>query len=179
MTELSADSLIPRKFYWSNSVVDPTRCPLCQSTLKEEYLIYLLVVQRDCDEDVFFVGNRGGAICLNCPIIVLKFEVFEDLAGGGINESFSNFAVMGLIDSKSMSNNSDDPAPLIPFTNNVVPYRSFLVSTEKNKQKKTQKRRKKKKIGRNDPCPCGSGVKYKKCCLRKNIQGIQQPVFNN
>ncbi|HPO29127.1 MAG TPA: SEC-C metal-binding domain-containing protein, partial [Caldisericia bacterium] len=22
----------------------------------------------------------------------------------------------------------------------------------------------KKKIGRNDPCPCGSGKKYKKCC---------------
>lgn len=21
-----------------------------------------------------------------------------------------------------------------------------------------------KKIGRNDPCPCGSGIKYKKCC---------------
>lgn len=26
-----------------------------------------------------------------------------------------------------------------------------------------------KKIGRNDPCPCGSGKKYKKCCLRKGI----------
>ena len=24
-----------------------------------------------------------------------------------------------------------------------------------------------KKIGRNDPCPCGSGKKYKKCCLGK------------
>ncbi len=23
------------------------------------------------------------------------------------------------------------------------------------------------KIGRNDPCPCGSGLKYKKCCLKK------------
>jgi uncharacterized protein YchJ len=23
-----------------------------------------------------------------------------------------------------------------------------------------------KKIGRNDPCPCGSGKKYKKCCLK-------------
>jgi hypothetical protein len=23
------------------------------------------------------------------------------------------------------------------------------------------------KVGRNDPCPCGSGRKYKKCCLRK------------
>ncbi|MCK4231873.1 SEC-C domain-containing protein [candidate division WOR-3 bacterium] len=22
----------------------------------------------------------------------------------------------------------------------------------------------KKKVGRNDPCPCGSGKKYKKCC---------------
>ena len=24
------------------------------------------------------------------------------------------------------------------------------------------------KVGRNDPCPCGSGKKYKKCCLRMN-----------
>ena len=23
-----------------------------------------------------------------------------------------------------------------------------------------------KKIGRNDVCPCGSGKKYKKCCLK-------------
>jgi preprotein translocase subunit SecA len=22
----------------------------------------------------------------------------------------------------------------------------------------------KKEVGRNDPCPCGSGKKYKKCC---------------
>ena len=27
---------------------------------------------------------------------------------------------------------------------------------------------KKKKIGRNAPCPCGSGKKYKKCCLDKH-----------
>ena len=26
------------------------------------------------------------------------------------------------------------------------------------------------KIGRNEPCPCGSGKKYKKCCLLKNKQ---------
>jgi preprotein translocase subunit SecA len=29
--------------------------------------------------------------------------------------------------------------------------------------KKTVKREA-EKIGRNDPCPCGSGKKYKKCC---------------
>ncbi|KPK31836.1 MAG: hypothetical protein AMS24_05400 [Chlamydiae bacterium SM23_39] len=26
-----------------------------------------------------------------------------------------------------------------------------------------------KKVGRNDPCPCGSGKKFKKCCERKMI----------
>ena len=25
----------------------------------------------------------------------------------------------------------------------------------------------KKKVGRNDPCPCGSGKKYKNCCMKK------------
>ena len=28
-------------------------------------------------------------------------------------------------------------------------------------------RREKPKIGRNEPCPCGSGKKYKKCCIGK------------
>jgi preprotein translocase subunit SecA len=28
-------------------------------------------------------------------------------------------------------------------------------------------RREGKKVGRNDPCPCGSGKKYKRCCLPK------------
>lgn len=27
------------------------------------------------------------------------------------------------------------------------------------------------KIGRNDPCPCGSGRKYKQCCLQSE-QGL-------
>ncbi|MFK4998932.1 SEC-C metal-binding domain-containing protein [Bacillus sp. N9] len=30
-----------------------------------------------------------------------------------------------------------------------------------------QKGAAKLKIGRNDPCPCGSGKKYKKCCIEK------------
>jgi len=28
-------------------------------------------------------------------------------------------------------------------------------------------KRDKPKVGRNDPCPCGSGLKFKKCCLIK------------
>ena len=38
------------------------------------------------------------------------------------------------------------------------------------------------KIGRNDPCPCGSGKKYKKCCQAQDeatdtrIRGEQSAV---
>lgn len=45
---------------------------------------------------------------------------------------------------------------------------------DKEKQKEIEKEYKKtktvvkgEKIGRNDPCPCGSGKKYKKCCGNK------------
>ncbi|MDE7131337.1 MAG: DUF1186 domain-containing protein [Lachnospiraceae bacterium] len=40
----------------------------------------------------------------------------------------------------------------------------------------------KKKIGRNDPCPCGSGKKYKHCCLNKpkeTIDLIESPEERN
>ena len=29
-------------------------------------------------------------------------------------------------------------------------------------------------IGRNDPCPCGSGKKYKKCCESKETISIEK-----
>ena len=33
------------------------------------------------------------------------------------------------------------------------------------------------KVNRNDPCPCGSGKKYKKCCLKKPSE--QQTMNEN
>lgn len=37
-------------------------------------------------------------------------------------------------------------------------------------QRKSHTVVKAEKIGRNDPCPCGSGKKYKNCCMRKDQQ---------
>ena len=50
-----------------------------------------------------------------------------------------------------------------------LPQWDTLLSEEKRKQLyKEQKRSNtvvnESKVGRNDPCPCGSGKKYKKCC---------------
>ena len=38
----------------------------------------------------------------------------------------------------------------------------------KSEVKREPVRNKDKKIGPNDPCPCGSGKKYKKCCMQKD-----------
>ena len=37
-----------------------------------------------------------------------------------------------------------------------------------DKSVKQQPVRATKKAGPNDPCPCGSGKKYKKCCMQKD-----------
>lgn len=51
----------------------------------------------------------------------------------------------------------------------TLPMWDDLLTQERRKelylqQKKSNTVVKDKKIGRNDPCPCGSGKKYKKCC---------------
>jgi uncharacterized protein YecA (UPF0149 family) len=47
---------------------------------------------------------------------------------------------------------------------------------EEGRKKRTVKTRKQpevsakpRKVGRNEPCPCGSGKKFKKCCLRSGV----------
>jgi preprotein translocase subunit SecA len=40
------------------------------------------------------------------------------------------------------------------------------IAASKGDGKKEPIRNRAQKVGRNDPCPCGSGKKYKQCCLR-------------
>ncbi len=42
---------------------------------------------------------------------------------------------------------------------------NLSANTPEPEVKRTPVRREGPKVGRNDPCPCGSGKKYKKCCL--------------
>ncbi len=38
--------------------------------------------------------------------------------------------------------------------------------------------KKSRKPGRNEPCPCGSGKKYKKCCLDRDAEEIHNPELD-
>jgi uncharacterized protein YecA (UPF0149 family) len=47
-------------------------------------------------------------------------------------------------------------------------YLTFAEACKKARLQKLEKRKfveAHRKVGRNDPCPCGSGKKFKKCCL--------------
>ncbi|MCD6436175.1 MAG: SEC-C domain-containing protein [Clostridiales bacterium] len=55
---------------------------------------------------------------------------------------------------------------------NIKSWNTLLTNEQRKKVKKEYRDSKviisKVKIGRNDPCPCGSGKKYKKCCMAKD-----------
>ena len=53
----------------------------------------------------------------------------------------------------------------LPQWENILGKEKMVEIAKKYKQSKTV-RRESPKIGRNDPCPCGSGKKYKHCCGR-------------
>jgi preprotein translocase subunit SecA len=48
-----------------------------------------------------------------------------------------------------------------PQEENMIPERENKPVTYK---------RERPKVGRNDPCPCGSGKKYKNCCMKKDLE---------
>ena len=110
-----------------------------------------------------------------------RFEMDVVLFGGfldGINESLKEANPVAEIEADSQVKIDIDLEKL--YYNMVaakaewlyeLPQWNDLLSEEKRKELyKAQKRSmivvKGKKIGRNDPCPCGSGKKYKKCCGR-------------
>ncbi|ADD01820.1 preprotein translocase, SecA subunit [Thermoanaerobacter italicus Ab9] len=85
------------------------------------------------------------------PLIEYKkiaFDMFEDLVQS-IQEETVKFLYHIQIDKNNMIQREQVAKP---------------VSTNADTQEKKQPVVKGKKIGRNDPCPCGSGKKYKYCC---------------
>ncbi len=60
---------------------------------------------------------------------------------------------------------------LYKFLNDIERHRLPHLQNEAPEKKQVEKQQtenRRKKPGRNSPCPCGSGKKYKQCCLRKS-----------
>ena len=66
----------------------------------------------------------------------------------------------------------------MPFTLFAPPAFVYDLSCPKRKERWCERPveiRTEPKIGRNAPCPCGSGQKYKKCCLNKESEINKSP----
>ncbi len=87
------------------------------------------------------------------------FEMFSDLMNRIDLEAISTFYKLTI--ARPMA--EPEPAPLlqdVEFIHGEVE----KPSEEKGEKKKPQPVRAQPTTGRNEPCPCGSGKKYKKCC---------------
>lgn len=155
------DPSIPRRMYWSDDLPSSTDCPECGKTLKKEYQTYVVFTGEGNDAESFILGNDGGYFCSDCPVVVLDTDTFAQTLPSGDSSSLKCM-VAGLVDLDAIPADKEDiplgdeenPIPLVEFLPNKNLRRSSIL--------------KGRKIGRNDPCPCGSGKKYKKCCLKKD-----------
>ena len=108
------------------------------------------------------IGLRGYG--QRDPLIEYKresYEMFEDLVQR-IKEGVTEFIFKVEISREPYITRS----PQVPQP--VLARNSANIGDDHSKRVGSISRgRKKAKIGRNDPCPCGSGKKYKYCCGRR------------
>ena len=146
----------PRRKYFSDDC-GLTWCPECGSSLVAENCTVLLAAKSDADEGEFMSNLTGSHFCQNCPVIIFDSEKLENAARIGIRDGENlKFLVKGIVDLNAIP--QDKRHLEIGIDENPVPLVLFLPDLKKATVAN------KEKTGRNDPCPCGSGKKYKKCC---------------
>ena len=152
------------ELFISDDVADATICPRCNVNLEREHHSYLVAIDEKGELETLMMGHDGGLFCPNCPTVVLDSQVVEDLiasyAEDHIESQTVKYVIFGIADLDAIPEekrslplgDDDNPIPLIKL---------------EPAYNRPQERRE-HKVGRNDPCPCGSGKKYKKCCMGKN-----------
>jgi len=152
------DLSIRRRKY--NSVESETMlCPECNSELIDDGCTILLAVKSDTDEGEFMTNLTGSHFCSNCPVVVFDKAKVEQAASLAIKgEKNLQYLIAGIVDLNSIPKERKHLG--IGTDENPVPLAEFLPSFNKSTETKD------KKVRRNEPCPCGSGKKYKKCCGR-------------
>jgi preprotein translocase subunit SecA len=101
------------------------------------------------------IGLRGYA--QQNPLIVYKkegFDMFQDMISRVKEETLGILYRIQIAEPKEMEDLRRPKEQKMVFSGSEAPERKKPV------------KRASKKIGRNAPCPCGSGKKYKKCCGR-------------
>ena len=133
-----------------------------------ETMIVLRVVDREWKDNLRRLDELKQGIGLRAygqkdPLMEYHFEahnMFQDMVNS-IKEEVVKFIYKVRIKKEEPRGISqarrERPAPMV---SDSIKNPSFI----KREKLQEEGREKKEKIGRNDPCPCGSGLKYKYCC---------------
>ena len=137
-----------------------------------ETMIVLRVVDREWKDNLRRLDELKQGIGLRAygqkdPLMEYHFEannMFQDMINSIKEEVIKFIYKVRLKKEESQGVHQarrETPAPIVSNQTKKSPF-------VKRKGLGKEEGQKKKKIGRNDPCPCGSGLKYKHCC-GKNI----------
>lgn len=102
------------------------------------------------------------------PLLIYKFESYELFKQmlSRVNKEIISFLLRARIPISDDEDIQEAERPRVTDVSNLKTSRTDMTEVAKqrtSKQEVTQPRKVEKKVGRNDPCPCGSGKKYKQC----------------
>ncbi len=151
------DLSVPRRSYYGDDC-GLSVCPECGAPLIDEGCTILLWAKSEGDEGEFITSLSGSHFCTNCPAVVFDNNIVEQGALAGMKDHRNlRYAIRGIVDMEAIPKEKREMQ--IGIDENPIPLVKFLPDLKKKPTSKSDK-----KPGRNDPCPCGSGKKYKKCC---------------
>ena len=131
---------------------------------KDPVVEYKLVGFDMFDEMIATIREDTVKLCLLQPrrIAAFKAQQEEIAARRAEEEKRAAQAHQVILDKQS---NAPMPSPInLALKREQVAVPTSAGVSENGEKPKKKPIVKKQKIGRNDPCPCGSGKKYKKCC---------------
>ncbi len=114
-----------------------------------------------------FRKNYDGAFRVEYPEFAIRLGALDGLEKYTMQSKISEHEFLLVIDyilwAISNRDGISDPRAYLRWVCNYM----GLESDDTMESMDVMSKVKPLKIGRNDPCPCGSGKKYKKCCLLK------------
>lgn len=136
------EKLFPYKYFISReSVIKKQKCSICHK---------YRTIRNSCNHKIgdLYMGEMCGMIVEDVELIALAI----------VNNPVDKYTVLF---PEGLDYNYEMLEKLIDMLNN--PYVRWNITEYKELVDEY------KEIGRNDKCPCGSGSKYKKCCIGKKM----------
>lgn len=144
---------------------------------QDPYIILINSKLKECQEEIIYC--REG--CLSFPTVFIdtkryKHYVIQNhcIREGKLEEQTEYYYF-----SNDTSEPGNDGILAIAVQHELDHFEGINIFDRQQNIISSIQRRVVNKVGRNDPCPCGSGKKYKKCCLGKEAnlaQEIHKPL---